>query len=122
MCRSELSYRSTTNNLRKYMQRKHPLFTLTGEGIEGNEVTEQRGDVMEIDMGDETKPETSRVVTEISKSPEPVIKTPTTVHALFRKKSGVIARKNIDHNLILFFLPMIFSHSRLLNIMDSENL
>ncbi|KAG5858392.1 hypothetical protein JTB14_006425 [Gonioctena quinquepunctata] len=58
---------------------------------------------MEIGMGDETKPETSGIVTEISKPPEPVIKTQTTVNAFLRKKMGVIARKNIDDNLMLLF-------------------
>lgn len=101
MCQNVLSYKSTSNNLRKHMQRKHPLVDPISEN---HGATEKKSLVMEVvseDPDNEPKQGTSSIPREVSESQK--AKTQTTVNAFLRKKMGVNARKSIDDNLMLLF-------------------
>lgn len=102
ICKNELSYKSTSNNLKKHIQKKHPLVKLDQDNT--------RSDVLqnpEQDDADEPGPSgavaapvtaslptpTNTVLTPVVSNSNLGASTQTTVNMFLKKKVGIHAKK-----------------------------
>lgn len=111
ICKQEISYKSTSNNLRKHIERKHPTIKFHTEETANKTNTSNLPEPMEI--SDEPQPSTSKSLTTTTNQDQPdkylsdkhaTALKQTSVNTFLRKKMGVTARKQIDDSLMLLFI------------------
>ncbi|CAH1958530.1 unnamed protein product [Acanthoscelides obtectus] len=115
ICKTELSYKSSSNNLRKHMLRKHPQVRLNSSENETRPMISSASEVdtnvqfMEVHTNkhDGELSSTSGTASTSSSNPKTIISKPakmqSTVSTFLHKKLGVTARKTIDEALMLLF-------------------
>lgn len=116
ICKTDLSYKSSSNNLRKHMQRKHPLVKMNSSENQSRPIISSASEAdvqpMEVDSVDtnehaEELPSTSGTASTSNNNPRTIISKPakiqSTVSTFLHKKLGVNARKTIDQALMLLF-------------------
>lgn len=115
MCKVPLSYKSTTNNLRKHLLRKHPTVQLTtsrsastsSSGLNAEEGVQHQESEVEIeaisDAEFQPQSSTSKAGTSLVSQTSQPSKTQTTVTHFLHKKMGITARRKIDESLMLLF-------------------
>ncbi|KAI4467721.1 dna replication-related element factor isoform a [Holotrichia oblita] len=99
ICKQTLSYKSTSNNLRKHMSRKHPLVNID---IQKSQHSVQKRSIITSEL---VEPSTSLMLNKNALEATNKISQQSTVTAFLRKKLklNIQDKKNIDDSLLLLF-------------------
>lgn len=108
ICKQELSFKSTSSNLKKHMNRKHPLVKFDDDRSNTSNATRDPKPIPGVEFTD-PQPSTSTSIPsqEISKNvttSSKQVPTQTTVSSFLKKKIGISTRKKMDESLMLLFI------------------
>ncbi|XP_049823404.1 E3 SUMO-protein ligase ZBED1 [Aethina tumida] len=113
ICKTNLSYKSTSNNLKKHMDRKHPLVKLHASVVtKSSKTSSQESESIDIDQNTDNVPlpivdclpSNSEMTKSASESNTVMAKTKqASVNTFLIKKVGVNVQKKIDDKLMLLF-------------------
>lgn len=109
ICKQELSFKSTSANLKKHMQRKHPTIHIEPnksiiKDIETPGPAESEPTAASQESQDQCQPSTSNLESNFQAPKLKPPSTQTSISSFVRKrKIGLLAKKEIDQNLMLLF-------------------
>lgn len=103
LCKQELSFKSTSNNLKKHMERKHPLVNLNINKETVISRQDENINTLNLTEVQDSQPSTSTSQESVLQTQIKKTVKQTAVTSFMRKKMGVTARKIIDDNLMQLF-------------------